>query len=62
MKGSVILSLSLDVVAIAILLVPDEKFKGITPDPKWIRNGKRAIFLVLIAAGFLIDQYISHPG
>ena len=61
MKGSVILSLSLDVVAIVVLLIPDEKFRPITPDPKWIRNGKRAVFLVLIAAGFLIDQYISHP-
>ena len=62
MKGSVILSLSLDVVAIVILLIPDEKFHAITPNPKWIRNGKRALFLVLIGAGFLIDQYISHPG
>lgn len=62
MKGSVILSLALDVSAIAIILVPDAKFTGITADPKWIRNGKRVCFGVLLLAGFLIDHYISHPG
>jgi hypothetical protein len=62
MKGSVVLSLSLDVVAIGILLIPDEKFLPLTRNPKWIRNGKRLCFLVLLLAGFLIDRYISHPG
>jgi hypothetical protein len=62
MKGSVILSLSLDVVAIGILLIPDEKYLPLTSNPKWIRNGKRVCFLVLLLAGFLVDRYISHPG
>ena len=62
MKGSVIVSLSLDVVAIGILLIPDEKFRPLTPNPRWIRNGKRICFLVLLLTGFLIDRYISHPG
>lgn len=62
MKGSVILSLSLDVLAIGIMLIPDEKFVSITPNRKWITNGKRICFLVLLLTGFLIDKFISHPG
>ena len=60
MKGSVILSLSLDVLAIGVILVPDAKFVPLCKDPKWIRNGKRIGFLVLLLTGFLIDQYITH--
>jgi len=62
MKGTVILSLALDVVAIGVLLIPDEKYRVFTRDEKWIRNGKRIGFLVLLATGFLIDRFISHPG
>jgi hypothetical protein len=62
MKGSVILSLSLDVLAIGIMLIPDEKFLSMTPNKKWISNGKRICFLALLLTGFLIDHYISHPG
>jgi hypothetical protein len=49
-------------VAIGILLIPDEKYLPLTTNPKWIRNGKRLCFLVLLLAGFLIDKFISHPG
>ena len=62
MKGSVILSLSLDVLAIVIILIPDDKFLRFTRNKQWISNGKRACFLLLLATGFLIDHYISHPG
>jgi hypothetical protein len=62
MKGSVILSLSLDVVAIGIILIPDATFAPISTNKKWVGYGKRACFLALLLAGFLIDQYISHPG
>lgn len=62
MKGTVILSLSLDVLAIVVLLVPDEKYAPLSRDPKWVRNGKRIVFLVLLVAGFLIDRYITHRG
>ncbi len=62
MKGTVILSLALDVAAIGILLIPDEKYTVITPNAKWIRNGKRIGFLLLLLTGFLIDKFISHPG
>ena len=61
MKGSVILSLTLDVLAIAVVLVPDAEYAPLCKDPKWVRNGKRICFLVLLLGGFLIDQYISHP-
>jgi hypothetical protein len=62
MKGSVILSLSLDVLAIGVILIPDAKFAPLSSNPRWIRNGKRICFLLLLLSGFLIDQYISHPG
>jgi hypothetical protein len=61
MKASVYLSLSLDVLAIVIILIPDAKYRRFSSNPKWIRNDKRICFLVLLLAGFLIDQYISHP-
>jgi hypothetical protein len=62
MKGSVALSLSLDVLAISVLLIPDEKFRWISARPKAVIFGKRVGFLLLLLSGFLIDQYISHPG
>ncbi|MDR3671835.1 MAG: hypothetical protein P4L36_13390 [Holophaga sp.] len=62
MKGSVILSLSLDVLAIGVILIPDATFAPLSRNPKWVRNGKRICFLVLLLTGFLIDQYVSHPG
>jgi hypothetical protein len=62
MKGSVILSLSLDVLAIAVILIPDAKFASFSGNPKRIRTGKIVCFLLLLLCGFLVDQYISHPG
>jgi len=62
MKGSVILSLALDVTAIGILLIPEGKFSRISTNLKTIIFAKRACFLLLLLAGFLIDHFISHPG
>jgi len=62
LKGSVVLSLSLDVLAIGIILVPPERFAWVSADPKRVTLVKRTCFGLLLAAGFLIDQYISHPG
>ena len=62
MKGSFFLSLALDAAGIAILLVPDDKYRFITPNMKWISYGKRIGFLVLLGAGFLIDRFITHGG
>ena len=62
MKGSVILSLSLDVLAIAIMLVPVEKFRFLSRNDRTVTTAKRTCFLLLLLAGFLIDHFISHPG
>jgi hypothetical protein len=62
MKGSVILSLALDVTAIGVMLIPEGKFSGISTNLKAVTFAKRTCFLLLLLAGFLIDHYISHPG
>jgi hypothetical protein len=62
MKGSVVLSLSLDVAAIGIMLIPPEKFARLSTNPKLVTNLKRGCFLGLLLSGWLIDHYISHPG
>jgi hypothetical protein len=60
MKASVILSLSLDVLAIVIMLVPAEKYRFISRDSRTVTTAKRTCFLVLLLAGFLIDTFVSH--
>jgi len=62
MKGSVLLSVALDVLAVGIILVPDSKFTRFTADPKWIRKGKYVCAGALLVSGFLIDHFISHAG
>jgi len=62
MKGSVILSLALDVSAIGFLLIPADRFRGLSTNPKVVSTIKRAGFFLLLISGFLIDHYISHPG
>jgi hypothetical protein len=62
MKGSVIASLSLDVSAIAFMLIPAEKFHRFSTSAKTIGFTKRAVFFLLLISGFLIDRYISHAG
>jgi hypothetical protein len=61
MKGSVVLSLALDVTAVVLVLIPDRKYAWITTDPKRVKFAKHAC-VVLLVAGFLIDMFISHPG
>ena len=62
MKGSVMLSLSLDVLAIGIMLVPVEKFAFLSRNGRAVTTAKRTCFLLLLLSGFLIDHFISHPG
>ena len=62
MKGSVILSLALDVLAIGIMLIPPARLSRLSNDPLRVTRAKRVCFLLLLGAGFLIDHYISHPG
>jgi len=62
LKGSVILSLSLDVLAIVIMLIPAERYGFISRNSRTVTTAKRTCFLLLLLAGFLIDHFISHPG
>ncbi len=60
MKSSVILSICLDVSGVAIILVPDAKFASLTPSRTLIRILKCACAVALLAAGFLVDRYVTH--
>ena len=62
MKGSFILSLSLDILAIILLLVPDARYRWVSSNPKHVSFYKRGVVLLLLLAGFLIDRYITHRG
>ena len=62
MKGSVVLSLSLDVLAIVIMLIPVEQFTFLSRNSRTVTPAKRTCFLLLLRAGFLIDHFISPPG
>ena len=62
MKGSVILSLTLDVSAMGVMLIPGTRFRRQTTHPRTITNLKRGVFLALLLSGFLVDHFISHPG
>ena len=62
MKGSVILSLSLDVLAIGIMLIPAERLGFVSRNLRHVTIAKRTCFLLLLLAGFLIDTFISHGG
>lgn len=62
MRGSFVLSLVLDVSAIGIMLVPNRTFAPLSTDDRRVTFAKRACFLALLAAGFLIDQYVTHSG
>lgn len=62
MKGSVILSLTLDALAVLVILLPASLLSGLSSDPKVIRNIKRGTAILLLLTGFLVDFFISRPG
>jgi hypothetical protein len=60
MKGSVILSLTLDILAVVFILLPARFLAGVSTDPKTVRNIKRAVGILLLLSGFLVDRFITH--
>jgi len=62
MKGSVILSIALDILAVATILLPVRWLTWISGNTKVVTNLKRACSILLLLAGYLVDRYVSHPG
>jgi hypothetical protein len=62
MKGSVILSITLDLLAVITILLPVRWFTWLSGNSRLVTNLKRACSILLLLAGFLVDRYISHPG
>lgn len=62
MRGSVILSLILDTMAVVFILLPARYLSGLSTDPKVVRNIKRVVGILLLAAGFLVDRFVTHGG
>jgi threonine/homoserine/homoserine lactone efflux protein len=62
MKGSVLLSLTLDILAVAFIFLPARYLAGLSTDPKVVRNIKRVVGILLLLSGFLVDRYITHGG
>ncbi|MGA2079292.1 MAG: hypothetical protein ABSH53_01570 [Holophaga sp.] len=60
MKGTVILSLTLDVSAVAIMFIPKARFGRYAKDERRVRIIKWSCAAALLIAGYLIDQYITH--
>lgn len=62
MRGSVILSLILDILAVVFILLPPRFLSGLSTDPKVVRNIKRVGGILLLLSGFLVDRFITHGG
>jgi hypothetical protein len=62
MKGTVILSVTLDLLAVAVMFVPTARFARYSKEEKKVRQLKWIIAGILLASGFLIDRYITHAG
>ena len=62
MRGSVFLSLTLDILAVVFIFLPARYLSGLSSDPKVIRNIKRVVGILLLLAGFLVDRFITHGG
>jgi hypothetical protein len=62
MKGSVILSIALDILAVITILLPVRWFTWLSSNTRVVTNLKRACSVLLLLAGYLVDKYISHPG
>jgi threonine/homoserine/homoserine lactone efflux protein len=60
MKSSAYLSLSLDALAVLIVVLPARFLRRVSTNPKVVRNLKRICGVALLVAGFLVDRFITH--